>query len=78
MGVLASSVPQWPFSCMPKCLRMLDNLSILRPLPATLEQTSMAYHGMRGLCSLSDDRCRFQDSMHMIALVLCQSVLARP
>ena len=78
MGVLASSAPQSPYSCTPSCLRMLDNWSILRPLPVILEQTSMAYHGMRGLYSLSDDQCRFQDSMHMIALVLCQCVLARP
>ena len=78
MGVLASSAPQSPYSCMPSCLRMLDNSNILRPLPAILEQTFMVFHGMRGLCSLSDDQCRFQDSMHMTALVLCQSVLARP
>ena len=78
MGALASSAPQWPYSYMPRCLRMLDSWSILRPLPAILEQTSTAFRRMKGLCSLSDDKCRSQDSMHMMAVVLCQSVLARP
>ena len=78
MGVLASSAPQWPYSCMLNYLRMLDVSIILRPLPAILEQTSTAFHAMRGLCSLSDDQWRFQDSMRMMAVLLCQSVLARP